>query len=179
MVSSSPHSAAREHPAALRRLSRIGTIGALVLAMLAAAAPAYAAKKPAVVGDTVKWKGGKATLYAYVVNDPAPLANPLATKLKPGERWDSADMEVCSRTKGEFTVHPMLFHAESIERRRYGANLSQARKPSALSDLAPRECLRGWTSFIVPADEKITAMLYAGGDLASTATVARWQVPAT
>lgn len=183
-MTSSPHSSARDHPAALRRLTVCAAVAAVALAVLAA--PAGAAKKPKpapTIGDTIKWKGGTATLHDYVVNDPQAAIDSVLTKLKPGERWDSADVEVCRRGKkgassltGNFDVHPLLFHAETTDRRRYDGDV--AHKPLALGQLGPNECLRGWMGFVVPTDAKVTAVLYAGGDLSNMATIARWQIPA-
>lgn len=142
--------------------------------VVAVAVPAGAAG----VGSKLSWKDGTARLIEYVRSDPA-----VRPSTDPTMRSDSADVEVCSRTKGyrvgsklgPFSSHVWQFHVETNDGRRYSGN--NGRTPSLIAELGKGDCIRGWVTFSVPVNVMPRALLYAGGNLFSTATVARWKIP--
>lgn len=120
---------------------------------------------PLLIGEgTTTRDGNVVKVVSY--HQPVPAG---AVEPDPGMEYGAVEVEICAGRRGAPRVTPDGFSVELPDGTRRGRSRFGPREPAlAEANLGPDECVRGWVSFEVPANERPVHVVFSGS------SVVRW-----
>lgn len=149
----------------------IGTLGALVVVVVLATAPAGAKSSTATIGTKIRIPNGTVKLYAY--QQPVSAEGTGKDPADAGEEYAAVDVEACSTVSKQQQVTPFMFMVQLPDRSKATATVTVKQPAMYSALLAKGECVRGWVTFSLPLGTHPTHLLF--GALGSP--IAKWKVP--